>query len=122
MSAELLDEAYEQKFIGNSEYKAFRVGYEAQADFRPGESTRLNTCRHDLPSPEVDAPHRVRAAHIEAGRALGIAGLALEVYDGADSARTAHRLAGEAVNTLNKSGIFSRDSADARLAPPSCGR
>ncbi len=106
MSAELLDEAYEQRFIGNSEYRAFRDGYEAQADFRPGESPRLNTFRHDLPSPEIDAPHRVSPAHIQAGRALGVAGLALEVYDGADSVRTAHRLAGEGNRTGAESELI----------------
>lgn len=106
MSADLLDEAYEQRYIGNSEYRAFRDGYEAQAEFRPGDSPRLNTFRHDLPSPEIDAPHRVRPAHIEAGRALGIAGLALEVYDGADSVRTAHRLAGEGNRTGAESELI----------------
>jgi len=106
MSAELLDETYEQKFIGNSEYKAFRDGYEAQADFRPGESPRLNTFRHDLPSSEIDAPHRVRPAHIQAGHALGIAGLALEVYDGADSVRTASRLRSEGNATAAESELI----------------
>ncbi len=106
MSAELLDEAYEQKFIGNSEYKAFRDGYEAQADFRPGESPRLNTFQYDLPSSEIDAPHRVRPAHIQAGRALGIAGLALEVYDGADSVRTAGRLRSEGNATAAESELI----------------
>lgn len=106
MSAELLDEAYEQKFIGNSEYRAFRDGYEAQADFRPGESPRLNTFQYDLPSSELDAPHRVRPAHIQAGRALGIAGLALEVYDGADSVRTAGRLRSEGNATAAESELI----------------
>jgi hypothetical protein len=106
MSAELLDESYEQRFIGNSEYKAFRDGYEAQADFRPGKSPRLNTFQYDLPSPEIDAPHRVSPAHIQAGRALGVAGLALEVYDGADSVRTAHRLAGEGNRTGAESELI----------------
>lgn len=106
MSAELLDEAYEQKFIGNSEYKAFRDGYEAQADFRPGESPRLNTFQYDLPSSEIDAPHRVRPAHIQAGRALGIAGLALEVYDGAESVRTAGRLRSEGNATAAESELI----------------
>ena len=106
MSADLLDETYEQRFIGNSEYKAFRYGYEAQADFRPGESPRLNTFRHDLPSPEIDAPHRVSPAHIQAGRALGVAGLALEVYDGAESVRTAQRLHGEGNATAAESTLI----------------
>lgn len=106
MSADLLDEAYEQRFIGNSEYRAFRDGYEAQAEFRPGESPRLNTFGHDLPSPEIEAPSRVRPGHIQAGRALGIAGLALEVYDGADSVRTAHRLAGEGNRTGAESELI----------------
>ena len=106
MSAELLDEAYEQRFIGNSEYRALRDGYEAQAEFRPGESPRLNTFGHDLPSSEIDAPHRVRPAHIQAGRALGIAGLALEVYDGADSVRTAGRLRSEGNATAAESELI----------------
>ena len=106
MSADLLDEAYEQKFIGKSEYKAFRDGYEAQADFRPGESPRLNTFQYDLPSPEIDAPDRVRPAHIQAGRALGVAGLALEVYDGAESVRTAQRLHGEGNATAAQSELI----------------
>lgn len=106
MSADLLDEAYEQRFIANSEYRAFRDGYEAQAEFRPGESPRLNTFGHDLPSPEIEAPNRVRPGHIQAGRALGIAGLALEVYDGADSVRTAHRLAGEGNRTGAESELI----------------
>lgn len=106
MSAELLDETYEQRFIGKSEYKAFRDGYESQADFRPGESPRLNTFRHDLPSPEIDAPHRVRPAHIQAGRALGIAGLALEAYDGVDSVRTASRLRSEGNATAAESELI----------------
>jgi hypothetical protein len=106
MSSELLDETYEQSFISNSEYRAFRDGYEAQADFRPGESPRLNIFRHDLPSPEIDAPHRVRPAYIQAGRALGIAGLALEIYDGADSVRTASRLAGEGNRTGAESELI----------------
>jgi hypothetical protein len=108
MSAQLLDEAYEKRFIGNAEYKAFRDGYEAQADFRPGESPRLNTFRYDFPSPDMEAPHgaRVRPAHLQAGRVLGIAGLALEVYDGADSMRTAHRLAGEGNRTGAESELI----------------
>jgi hypothetical protein len=105
MSAELLDEAYEQKFIGSRDYRAFRDGYEAQADFRPGESPRLNTFRYDLPSPEVDAPNRVGPAHMQAGRTLGVAGLALEIYDGADSLRTAQRLRGEGNATAAESEL-----------------
>jgi hypothetical protein len=105
MSAELLDEAYEQKFIGSRDYRAFRDGYEAQADFRPGESPRLNTFRHDLPSPEIDAPHRMGPAHMQAGRTLGVAGLALEIYDGADSLRTAQRLRGEGNATAAESEL-----------------
>ncbi len=106
MSAELLDEAYEQRFIGNSEYKAFRDGYEAQPDFRPVESPRLNTFQYDLPSSGIDAPHRVSPAHIQAGRALGVAGLALEVYDGAESVRTAQRLHGEGNATAAQSELI----------------
>ncbi len=106
MSADLLDETYEQRFIGNSEYKVFRNGYEAQADFRPGESPRLNTFQYDLSSPEIDVPHHVRPANIQAGRALGIAGLALEAYDGADSMRTASRLRSEGNATAAESELI----------------
>lgn len=44
---------------------------------------------------EVDHAVRVRPTRLRAGGALGIAGLALDAYDGADSVRTAHRLASE---------------------------
>jgi hypothetical protein len=41
-----------------------------------------------------------------AGSALGVAGLALEIYDGADSVRTAHRLAGEGNSTAAESTMI----------------
>jgi hypothetical protein len=41
-----------------------------------------------------------------AGSALGFAGLALEIYDGADSVRTAHRLAGEGNSTAAESTMI----------------
>jgi hypothetical protein len=99
MSAELLDEAHGQNFISRADYSAFRQGYEAQADFRPGESSRLNTFQYDVLSPEADQPRNVNSARIRAGTALGVAGLALEIYDGADSIRTANRLASEGNRT-----------------------
>jgi predicted ABC-type ATPase len=52
---------------------------------------------------EVDRVTRVRPARIHAGTALGVAGLALEVYDGVDSVQTADRLASEG----NRSGAES---------------
>ena len=55
---------------------------------------------------EVDHLTRVRPARIHAGTALGVAGLALEVYDGADSVRTAHRLAGEGNRTGAESELI----------------
>ncbi len=54
---------------------------------------------------EVDHLTRVRPAQMHAGRALGVAGLALEVYDGADSIRTANRLAREGNQTAAQSEL-----------------
>ena len=55
---------------------------------------------------EVDHVTRVHPARVRAGAALGVAGLALEVYDGADSVRTAHRLAGEGNRTGAESELI----------------
>ncbi len=104
MSKEFLDEAYEQKFISTEDHARYSAGYDAQQVFQ--DSPRLRASRYDFASPEIDAPHRVRPAHIQAGRALGVAGLALEVYDGADSVRTAHRLAGEGNRTGAESELI----------------
>ena len=54
---------------------------------------------------DVDHFTRVRPAQIHAGRALGVAGLALEVYDGADSIRTANRLSQEGNQTAAQSEL-----------------
>lgn len=55
---------------------------------------------------EVDHVTRVHPTRVRAGAALGVAGLALEVYDGADSVRTAHRLAGEGNSTGAESELI----------------
>ena len=55
---------------------------------------------------EVDHVTRVHPTRVRAGAALGVAGLALEVYDGADSVRTAHRLAGEGNRTGAESELI----------------
>ncbi len=55
---------------------------------------------------EVDHVTRVRPARIHAGTALGVAGLALEVYDGVDSVRTADRLASEGNRTGAESELI----------------
>lgn len=104
MSAELLDEAYEQKFIDAAEHHRFRAGYMDQKVFV--DSARLSAFQYDFPAPEIDAPHRIRPGHVQAGRALGIAGIALEVYDGAESLRTAHRLSGEGNGTAAESELI----------------
>ena len=104
MSAELLDEAYEQKFIDAADHQRFRSGYMGQKVFI--DSARLSAFQYDFSSPEIDAPHRVRPAHIQAGRALGVAGLALEVYDGAESVRTAQRLHAEGNATAAQSELI----------------
>lgn len=56
----------------------------------------------------ADADHiaRVQPARMHAGRALGVAGLALEVYDGADSIRTANRLSREGNQTAADSELI----------------
>ena len=51
MSAELLDEAYEQKFIGVADHQKFRAGYEAQQVFI--DSQRLSSFRYDLSTPDL---------------------------------------------------------------------
>lgn len=55
---------------------------------------------------DVDHTTRVRPARIHASAALGIAGLALEVYDGADSVRTAGRLRSEGNATAAESELI----------------
>lgn len=55
---------------------------------------------------EVDHIARVHPARVRAGTALGIAGIALDVYDGANSVRTAHRLAGEGNRTGAESELI----------------
>ncbi len=106
MSAELLDEAYDQKFIGSTDHQKFRAGYDAQQVFI--DSQRLSAFRYDFSSPEMEVPHahRIRPAHIDAGKALGVAGLALEVYDGAESLRTASRLRSEGNTTAADSELI----------------
>lgn len=54
---------------------------------------------------EVDHVTRVRPARLNAAGALGVAGLALEIYDGADSLRTAQRLRGEGNATAAESEL-----------------
>jgi hypothetical protein len=56
MSSALLDEAYEQGYIDATEYQKFRAGYEAQADFRPGQSPRLNKFSHTFPELDPAMP------------------------------------------------------------------
>jgi hypothetical protein len=55
---------------------------------------------------EVDHVARVRPARIHAGAALGIAGLALDAYDAADSVRAANRLHGEGNATAAESELI----------------
>jgi predicted ABC-type ATPase len=54
---------------------------------------------------DVDHLTRVQPARMQAGRALGVAGLALEAYDGADSIRTANRLSREGNQTAAESEL-----------------
>ena len=55
---------------------------------------------------DVDHITRVRPARIHAGAALGIAGLALDAYDAADSVRTASRLRSEGNATAAESELI----------------
>lgn len=55
---------------------------------------------------DVDHTTRVRPARVHAGAHLGIAGLALEAYDGADSMRTASRLRSEGNATAAESELI----------------
>lgn len=70
MSAELLDELFEQGFIDRADHLRFREGYEAQGAFK--DSDRLNAFRYDFRAPaveaaDVDAPHRPIARGIAGG-------------------------------------------------------
>ncbi len=112
-SAGLLNEAYEQEYIDAANHRIYRAGYEAQADFSPGHSARLNTFLTLDPSvPEPDAQAAIAQERTgslgmrRAGAALGIAGLALEVYDGVESVRTAQRLQGEGNATAAESELI----------------
>lgn len=63
--------------------------------------------RSGIESLDLDMPDRVRTPRLGgAGRALGIAGLALEAYDGAQSYRTASRLRGEGNDTAADSELI----------------
>lgn len=55
---------------------------------------------------DVDHVTRVRPARLRAAGALGVAGLALDVYDGANSVRTASRLSGEGNRTGAESELI----------------
>ncbi len=65
MSAGLLDEAYEQQFIGAADHQRFRDGYMAQQVFI--DSERLRSFQYDFSSMEIDAPHRPRTQGIVGG-------------------------------------------------------
>ena len=76
MSAELLDEIYEQKYINAAEHQRFRAGYAAQGAFI--DSPRINAFRYDFSSPEPvvpasqlhDTPARINKLGTTAGVAL----------------------------------------------------
>ncbi|MFD0725815.1 XVIPCD domain-containing protein [Lysobacter brunescens] len=68
MSSELLDEAYDQKFIDAADYEKYRAGYTAQQVFI--DSQRLNGFRYDLSSRDIDAPHGPRLRGAAAGIAI----------------------------------------------------
>jgi hypothetical protein len=68
MSSELLDEAYDQKFIDAADYEKYRAGYTAQQVFV--DSQRLNAFRYDLSSSDIDTPHGARLRGAAAGIAI----------------------------------------------------
>lgn len=68
MSSELLDEAYDQKFIDATDYEKYRAGYTAQQVFI--DSQRLNGFRYDLASRDIDVPHGPRLRGAAAGIAI----------------------------------------------------
>ena len=68
MSSELLDEAYDQKFIDAADYERYRAGYTAQQVFI--DSQRLNGFRHDFSSRDIDTPHGARLRGAAAGIAI----------------------------------------------------
>lgn len=68
MSSELLDEAYDQKFIDAADYERYRAGYTTQQVFI--DSQRLNGFRHDFSSRDIDTPHGARLRGAAAGIAI----------------------------------------------------
>jgi hypothetical protein len=68
MSSELLDEAYDQKFIDAADYERYRAGYTSQPVFI--DSQRLNGFRYDLSSRDIDTPHGARLRGAAAGIAI----------------------------------------------------
>ncbi len=68
MSHELLDEAYDQKFIDAVDYERYRAGYTTQQVFI--DSQRLNGFRHDFSSRDIDTPHGARLRGAAAGIAI----------------------------------------------------
>lgn len=86
MSAALLDEAYDQRFIDAADHQRFRAGYLAQPVFI--DSERLRSFRYDFSSPEIEGPHGARTAP-GMGRALGATagglGAAMTLADAAES-------------------------------------
>jgi hypothetical protein len=75
------------------------------------ESTRVQGASVPDASPGQTAvenapPHSVPSRTVKVAGALGVAGLALEIYNGADSVRTAHRLAGEGNSTAAESTMI----------------
>ena len=76
MSKELLDEAFEEKFITADDHKRFSIGYDTQPVFQ--DSPRLRASRYDYSVPDIDTPHSSHVRGIVGGIAVEAAITAYE--------------------------------------------
>ncbi len=76
MSKELLDEAFEEKFITAADHKRFSIGYDTQPVFQ--DSPRLRASRYDYSVSDIDTPHSPHVRGIVGGIAVEAAMTAYE--------------------------------------------
>jgi hypothetical protein len=112
MSAQLLDEMFEQKFIGVAEHQTFRAGYQAQLVFI--DSQRLSTFRYDFSSPDIDAPNS-RGMKLGGGSAA-VVGAAVEAYQWNETLGQANTFRNTLGNNTAADEVLLRQSASSTSA------
>ncbi len=105
MSKELLDEAYEQKFITATDHQRYSAGYDAQPVFQDSARLRASRYNFSVPDPQVPALAKV---------AIG-AGVLATAYDAGVSGRDAWELhqQGNAIGAESKIMQFGARNAGA---------